>query len=249
MSIIPSNSFIPGIIKGLGHVGSYFASRMEVNRQNRYNSPKEQARRLREAGLPMAAAESFDNTQTSLPDVSGIGKGTDRFGGYYEVAKTLKEVSILDNQILYWAHQAGLAGLDLNMSQSEKDWLLDKGILGEDGKLINNFSMLKENELKISDALAKLKYHEAEIKGLEENVKRYTTDEEEKIIEKKLESLILNITSGWQDFDNTHNFTEAKNKIIDMIKEGGMNGFEALMLMVLQGFTASISKGGVQIGN
>jgi len=249
MSIIPHQAFIPGLIKGLGHMGQYFLSRMEVNRQNKYNSPIEQAKRLREAGLPMAAAESFKNEQANLPDTSSIGTATDRLGDYYKIGKLGKEIEILDNQILYWVNRAGISTAELALTQNEKAWLLDQGILQSDGTLKSNFAMLKENEMKVSDAMAKLKYHEAEIKGLEELVKRSTTDEEEKIIEKKLEALTLSITAGWQDYNNTQNFTEAKNTIIDMMKEGGLNGFEALALMVLQGFTASVSKGGVQIGN
>jgi len=83
-------ALIPPIIQGIGGLASYFASRSAVRRQNKYNLPAEQAKRLREAGIPLVASKYFENTQKSLEDTQGISQAATGISSYVSTQNQLE---------------------------------------------------------------------------------------------------------------------------------------------------------------
>lgn len=247
MKIIPTNPFLPGLIKGLGHLGGYFLSKMEVRNQNKYNEPINQVRRLREAGLPIAAAEAINNKQESLPDTSGIGRAGDRLGDYYKVDKSFKETGYLDSLI-------GIAGQDLarkvmenEITAREKEYLLNEGIV-IDGEIWNNFDFRKQMEVNAMKLNNDLKGREYDILGIEKLIKEATSDEEIAIAEKKLGTMIKNLEMLDETLQNTQDFTEARNVVMKHMRDGGLSFMEAILILGMQAATGGISAGGVKIG-
>lgn len=238
---IPNSSFIPGLIKGIGHLGSYFLSRMEVNRQNRYNTPKEQVKRLREAGLPIAAAEHFNNEQTSLPDTESIGRAGEGLSAYYDTEKTAKEIKVLQEQISYWGSKAGLKNNELRLSRAEIAYLLDSGYI-RDGDEVTWFKHREEIKT------AQMELHR-DLASIDREIRDRTKEDAINTISARLDLLYSQSDILRQMYDNTEKWNLAKNTMIDSFSEGGLSVIEAGLLMIMQSFSAKVGTGGVNFGN
>lgn len=93
----------PEIIMAGGQlIGGLFnrgGSRGAINRQNEYNSPLEQVKRLREAGLPMAAmtgAGAGNQSQAQTETGSGISEGINT---YIQTSLQRKQMDLIEAQI------------------------------------------------------------------------------------------------------------------------------------------------------
>jgi len=247
MSILKPN-FVPGLIKAAGHIGGYLINKIETTSANKYNEPRAKVQRLRDAGLPYQAAEAFSNEHVGVPDTSGFGQAGEGLSGYLDQAKTSKEIAILDEQILYWAHKVGLEGLELALSSAERDFLLDNGYV-KDGEFKNWFTHAKEYEMEMKKASAKYETHKAEIAAIEEDFKKATNEDEKKIVAEKLRAFLINNDIGDLNKENIEKQNKARNTMIDTMSKGGLNFIEALTLMILQNFSASGGTGGFKIGN
>jgi len=245
---IPSSSFIPGLIKAVGNLGSYFISRGEVNRQNRYNSPREQVRRLREAGLPYAAASEFSNEQTSIPDTSGIGKAAEGLSGYYETQKVSQEIEILKEQESYWRSQAGIKSNEFDFSNADVEYLLNNGYI-RDGDAISWYRHAKEIDIAMKEIEQYIGNNKKAISDVDKDISIRTKEDVIKTITEKLDLIKNQSAILKQQYDNTEKWNIAKNTVIDTMTNGGLSFFEAISLMVLQSFSAKVSGGGLQLGN
>lgn len=245
---IPFTTLLPGLIKAAAQVGSYFISRGDIARQNKYNSPAEQVKRLREAGLPYGAAADFSNEQKNLPDSSGIAEAGVSLGDYYKTATTINKMELLKEQINNIVGKNKILGNEIQISDAEATWLLDHGV-NLRGQYFNNRQYQMQLELEMNESQKEIKAHEAELKAIEEAIKTAT---QPAVISKAwadLSAVLAGTRLKNQLFDNIEKEKEARNFIIDSMTEGGLNIGEALLLMVMQSFTGSFSKGGFQIGN
>jgi len=245
---IPIESFLPGLIKAAGQVGSYFIQRGDIARQNRYNSPAQQVKRLREAGLPYAAAGDFKNEQTNVPDVSGIAGAGESIGGYIQTEIDRKKLGILGEEIKQMRSLTRIKGNEANFSDAEAQYLLNEGYI-RDGDAINWFKHRKEIETNMMEIQRALTQDAAGIKKVERNVAEATSATQIETVKQQLQSIISSINLKTQAFGNIEAEKASANALYDMMKEGGLSMWEALGLQVLQGFTGKVGSGGFQIGN
>lgn len=247
MGIIPNSPFLPGLIKAAGHLGGYFLSKMEVRNQNKYNEPINQAKRLREAGLPMAAAESFNNRQDSLPDVSGVGRAGDKLGDYYKVDKAITEAEIAEELLNYWHAQAGIKINEGRFSDADVKFLLDEGYIKE-GDAKSWYRHAQEIDMAMKGVAQSIQGHQNEILRLEEDLRTATNPTDIKIAEAKLNQMLLNIQMGNEELSNMIDFSKARQKIVQSMSQGGLSFGEAMLIQILQGVTGGVSNKGVNVG-
>lgn len=131
--IIPA--LIPLLAAGLTAAGSIGGaalsrggSRRAIDRQNEYNSPKNQVQRLREAGLPYAALTnsiSGNQSQTQAYTESGfgeaIGGGIDKF---IQTTQQKKAIEAIDAQINATNAQAEATHSQREKTNAERDTIL-----------------------------------------------------------------------------------------------------------------------------
>jgi len=239
---------VPALLKAAGHIGGYFINRMETARANYYNDPKQQVARLREAGLPYQAEADFKNEHVGVPDTSGFGAGGEGLASYLDNQKTVKEIDILEQQIGYWGSKAGLEANALAISDEEIKFLVDEGYI-RDGQAISWARSAKEIEYKMKELSQGILTFEREIKATEQRIANATEKNKVQIIAEQLDKLYNENEQIRQSIGNVNDFNIAKHKVIDVMTEGGLGFFEALTLMVLQGFTSNVSVGGLKAGN
>jgi len=255
-------NMIPSLLKAAGNIGGYFINRQETARANRYNEPKQQMARLREAGLPYQAAEAFGNQHVGVSDTSGFGRAGEGLAGFIDDAKTIKdtektgqdiqkgekEIAILDNQIGYWAAKYGIETLDLGLKSEEVNFLLEEGLI-VDGQWKNWYTHAKEIEIKTKTVMHGIASNEKIVKEIEANIAQATSAGKIDLTAAQLEYMNKQIALATQTIENTESFNTAKNTVIDIMSRGGLGFGEALILMILQSFSASGSYGGVKVGN
>lgn len=108
---------LPGIIGAAGSIIGRAQSRGDIARQNAYNSPANQVKRLREAGLPMAALEGGQaGTQSALPETSGEKIG-ESIGNYMTTSTQQLQLKLLQEEIR-------LKSTEADKNEAERNWLL-----------------------------------------------------------------------------------------------------------------------------
>lgn len=92
-------ALVAAIAGGLAQRGGSLA---DIRRSNLYNHPVNQVRRLREAGLPMAAmGNNISNTQSQLPDSNdlGVGMAAGKLSEYITTRLQQKQLELIEEQI------------------------------------------------------------------------------------------------------------------------------------------------------
>lgn len=161
-------ALLPGLIGAAGSIFSRAQSRGDIARQNAYNSPAQQLKRLREAGLPNAAALNQQaSQQSSLPQTSGEGLGRN-LGSFISTQTQLQQLAILKEE-------ARLKGADADLKEAEREYLLSHK--GEDIAGTNLTNSLKTKQ-GIEGAELQGKHLANKILGTEAGNIKYKTGQE-----------------------------------------------------------------------
>jgi len=162
-------ALIPPIIQGIGGLAAYFASRAAVRRQNKYNSPAMQAKRLREAGIPLVASKYFENTQKSLEDTQGISQAATGISSYVSTQNQLEagriakyQADLLENERdvklevmpdmngIQIDNYIPVSGDTAQAQSIRRQWALDQAnrLYGEHKEQMENIDMMVKAQLK-----------------------------------------------------------------------------------------------------
>lgn len=231
------DKFLPSVIRGIGGLASYFMSEAAIQRQNRYNLPKNQIQRLREAGIPLVAAKYFENTQTSLPDTSGIQYASEGLSSYIDTQKKQKEIQNIDaNTAKTWA-DALISDTKGRLDIEISNWLRDAEKLGPNYKPKNNLekNLIQEQQVKLAELAGRtitnrIAETEADLKewlaGKDYLTLEWTTRMDNAIRDLEIKNLL---------FDSEKKLIEFRNNFLDGLtkrrKEGNLdpNSFRAFM--------------------
>lgn len=233
---------LPAIIQALGGIGDHFSSRNAINRQNRYNEPINQVRRLNEAGLPLAALDGTAQAgnQSNTPQ-SHIGDAANKISDYTTTSVQRKQLELIDAQIQATKAQAAKTEVEANSLQTDltvkqldptEGGAVSQGarmaVLEYQGKQLDNF--LKENERRLREINLMIQGDLAR-DGIIQKVTR-----------QQLINLTLQSSLYMQQFRTIHAATAAANQLIDsMQKSGGkMTTAEAFFHQLLSGNIRSI---------
>lgn len=223
---------MPQLIAGLGKL---VASRVALNKQNRYNSPIEQMRRIREAGLPFAAFEAGQaGSQSQLPDLSGF----DQIGGAIGTGITQS------NQIKMFEELLRRAGADADVSEnlrdlsdSERDAMLNNSVdmYGKPIPLAGAKKVLEFNILKFGAWSAE---HKERVDDINRKVleSRFDSGQLQKIADEEFERLVNSNKQMIQAWETNDKQNAAFQKIIDTMQgsDGKLGFMEALLIEFLK---------------
>lgn len=241
------DKFLPSVIKGIGGLASYFMSEAAIQRQNRYNLPKNQIQRLREAGIPLVAAKYFDNTQKSLPDTSGIQYASEGLSSYIHTEKELKEIENLKNSIRKLGAEADIAENLKQLSDEDIKYWIDNGV-NLKNFTGNNYQYKKFLEMGIVEANHMIAGHEQKIKEIDKNVAVATEANQIKEAAEKVTDIIQSWKLKRNVRLNNEQMQSAAHAIIQHMKKGGLSFWEAIIMNTLLSFGAKIQAPGIQIG-
>lgn len=109
---------IPTFGSIVGSIGQSLFNRGDINKQNRYNSPINQVRRLREAGLPMASLTAGNSgNQSALPNNEGFAHAGKSIGEFISTSMQLAELDKLKADIR-------TANSEADLNEARRDFLL-----------------------------------------------------------------------------------------------------------------------------
>lgn len=111
---------IPAVSEAIGAMINRGQSRRDIERQNEYNSPINQVRRLNEAGLPMSAMTgNITGNQSALPQTSGTGVA----GAGGKIASYIT-TAIQQQQLELLVAQTKKENAEANKADAESNYLL-----------------------------------------------------------------------------------------------------------------------------
>ena len=204
---------------------------------NRYNDPRRQLQRLNAAGLPLRPFEAGQaGQQSQLPDFGGIAQA----GKVWETSKqNYQQAQQGDLTIENLRHAGRTAAAGADMAESNRDVTIEenKYQLGEG----------KYNTRTFTDSLRKLeldlKENQKAMGELDLQMKRDL--QESGVLGKKaqaeLDLMLQNITKGNKYLDTQDDLDAARDMIVNKMKEGGMNIWEAFAISILTAMSQKMS--------
>lgn len=175
----------------LGGLADRLLSQGAINRQNKYNHPLQQVRRLREAGLPMAAMSgSNTGNQASLPESAQLG-GKIQQG--IATSQQLEQIKLIKAETRSKNAQA-------NRDEAEANWLLrNKGETYQPTNLTDGleFDLQMKEAQKVGQELGN------KIQSVIANNQQYRTGQENREIELRNAKTIEDIKSTIQNRELT----------------------------------------------
>lgn len=231
-------ALLPQLIGGIANAA---LSQGSINRQNRYNSPLSQVRRLREAGLPAWASGGISaGAQSSLPDMSGIGNSLTNFLGS---SLQVKQGDALQETIRKLIADADIAENLRDVSNVETDTALNMGFVDENGFFRSNAGYKKDVEydsIRIGyDILKNQKAISDTDKAVVEALKQNRID----LAKTQLDVMLKNLEIAGQNFDNEKRRNVAANKIISSMEKNGLSLMEALFIQLMSSVSGGIGGG------
>jgi len=246
---IPLLPLIPIILSMVGGAAQTVASGASNARLRRYNDPAAQLQRLNRAGLPMAAmGNNIANTQSSLPDFSGIGQAADAAGSMFQNVQQLEQIELLKQQVKGADIQNDMSSLDYLTKKEDTDWSMLPAEGYSDGR--TNRRDQKMMEYQVQQYSTWMKKNEYELDSLEKTFKeaQYTDGSISKKWIADLDAVINRNKLMKQAWDNIENQQAASNKIIGYFEKGGMSLAEAIFLTIMQSMKGSAGSGGFNMG-
>lgn len=229
--------FIPMAAAAAGQLASYFISRGDVARQNRYNSPAEQIKRLRKSGLPLAGSRYIQSQQTSLPDTSGIQGAANTIGSYLGQKKIIQEIKNLDaNTAKTWA-DALISDTKGRLDIEISNWLRDSEKIGPNYQPKNNLekNLIQEQQVKLAELAGRTISNR--IAETESDLKEWLADKDYLTLEwtTRMDNAIRDLEIKNLLFDSEKKLIEFRNNFLDGLtkrrKEGNLdpNSFRSFM--------------------
>lgn len=213
-------------------------SRRDIERQNEYNSPKNQLARLREAGLPAATmlGGSYVNAQTDLPQVSNL----DPTLGTAKGIETFMQNRIQKQQIQTMRQEMDLRDATIQKTRAEADvatgfaeWmkLKDNDVSDNSGK--TNAARKYSAELKTGVATAAIKDLEVGLKGIEYEVSSKSAEDRISTIAAKLTNILVSNDRLRQIIDLDKARQTVTESLNEYLKGDQANGFMAWISALL----------------
>lgn len=235
---IPLAVILAGLTAGGGILNRWMGTQ-DIKRQNLYNTPANQVRRLREAGLPYAAmTDAISGNQSQVPENPDFIK--DGIGSYVQNTMMQKQLELLEVQI---RKEAGLAeqawkdaGLKANLLTRDNEQLqYDINAEGLDdmqfpsGIPPSNLVRKEVRQRKIAETELLSKVLDNELKGMEMKLKGLTAEE----IGKRIEGIVINNAILRQTFNDNDLLRNFDRRVAIAIRENeGMSLKEILWMMI-----------------
>lgn len=210
-------SLLSGLTSALPVVGSIGAAALQrhwalkdLQRQNIYNSPKEQIKRLKEAGLPLATmfggqggSTSEQPQNTNVDPSLGVAKGLDNF---FTNRMQSKQLELLDAQIrsqnadasvkegeAKWLGQTAISGAtnQEDILIAKRDQAQFESIIKGNEQILSNQATAIESELYSSGKLTQNRLNQ-----IEELVKRLAGMQQNQNINAPMETFARRIANG-----------------------------------------------------
>lgn len=241
---IPFIALLPSIMSALGMGAQHFGSRNAINRQNRYNDPASQVKRMREAGLPMAALDGTAQAGSqSQAQPTNFQEGTNQMAN--EISKHAltnmqkKQMELIDAQIQATGAQAAASAQQAQKLANENQiFEMDptvEGMVSMGARTAQQQYRMKELELSMAGS-------EDQIKRLDSMAKTElffdgtTTNR----FREELESLIQSNKRARLLYDTEEKQSRAIKVLIDSMSKDGMSTGEAFLHLLMQGGIRSV---------
>lgn len=230
-------AWLMAMLPGLG--GGFLSAVLQqgqVNRMNAYNDPRAQIQRLMRAGLPAAAmGTGMAGMQSQLPDLSGLGNA---ITNVFESDQQRTRGQIMLEELRRAAAEADSAGYNRDQLREETKGGLspyvDSDLYDTKGKSF--LEVGKVQQFYIQNNAMKIQAEDGRIKMLDRKFKELMNkgDKESlayKQAEAQLDMLLLDLDFKGLNLENERNRTAAKRTIMNRLQQGGLNLFEALLLL------------------
>lgn len=246
---------IPAAIAAASGVGNFISGAQrrqqqqhDIAEQNKYNSPAEQLKRLREAGLPYGAFESGQaGTQSALPEANAAlnNFGSESLTNFMTTHLQLKQIELLDAQIKNTQEEAQGKAIDNQVKQ------LDPFA----GEPVSYAARKAKLEVQMQQLQYDMSANRYEMEKIDYEVKKslnstgHLTGE----VRQRVANMWWSMKSIQQAYRNTENATKAFNVMIEQLEKGGMSVGEAFIHSLMTGgirnFTPMNFYGGDIYGN
>lgn len=233
----------------IGGIGSAFLQRnwalKDWHRTNAYNHPKEQIKRLQEAGLPSAAlfsggvgSQSDQPQATNVDPTLGTAKGIEN---YMQTKMQQKQMELLDEQILKTRYEANLAGTNANKADLEYKWLSQN----TDSNILNP-ALVRNNMFDNLDMQKKMNELKNTFQEYENRIKAVVTDVEESLnkggVQKQTAiQQLMKLYSDLKIQGQIINRGKAMDALVMQLEKGGMSVVEAFFHSLLTGMMGTKS--------
>lgn len=238
---------LPSLIAGMGQL---IGSSAAVQRQNRYNSPFEQIKRLRAAGLPFAAyAAGQAGNQSQLPD----------FSGFNMVGNAVGQGITQSNQVKMFRELLRKAGFDADIRFNEREISNEETIgalsytfedpFGQDVSIARGNKLL---DFRIKEYGSWIAQHNARVTEIDRLIKesRFESGKLMDMAEAEYDKLIQSNKLMKQAYDTAESKNAAFQKIVDTMKgsDGELSFWQALLLQFVGAMSGGVSGGGMKLG-
>lgn len=238
---------MPQLIAGLSKL---LASRVALNKQNRYNSPIEQMRRIREAGLPFAAFEAGQaGSQSQLPDLSGF----DTIGSAVGTGITQGNQMKLFFELLRKAgFDADIRGNEADISTAERDALMNNFVDYGAGNKVPIAGAKKLAEFEITKFGQWSAGHKEAMDAIDRKIKeeRFDSGRLVEILDEEFDRLVNTNKAMRQAWQGNEDKDAAFKTIVEIMKgsDGKLGFMEALLIQIMKSLSGGVSGGGVNLG-
>lgn len=204
---------------------------VQRRKERLYNSPAQQVKRLREAGLPTAAGSNITGGQTQAATIGSDNYGTaqlnDNLGKSITRQIDKKRINLIGEEI-----RSTKANADINSGAAA--WLGDQteNYLGS----IQTNQAAQLDFIKAShEAEAIIKDNQQFITGIEREVKEELRDKgyltKETIA--RVDQLLAATGLTNEQTSSLTDQRQARSVVLNLLRKGGMNGFEAIAYMLI----------------
>ena len=228
---------LKSVLPAIGGIGSTIAGVTAQERMNRYNDPRRQLQRLNAAGLPFAAFQAGQaGNQSQLPDFGGIQQAGQSLGDFMTNFQQAEQGKLtLDN--LKEAGRSASAAADV--AESNRDVTLEENIYQLDQGKFNTRAFLDGSR----DVELRMKEHQRDLAELDLKMKQELNDSG-KLTEKlqaEIDLLLQNIVKGKKYLETQDDLDNARDMIVNKMKEGGTNIWEAFAISILTAMSQKMS--------
>lgn len=223
-------ALLPALIATIGgSILSRGQSQGDIRRQNAYNHPVNQVRRLREAGLPFAAmGTNQTGNQSALPETNkGIQETGQAIGNFISTRLQQKQIELIDSQIRKTDEEAQGQGIDNQLKTIDPMF----------GQPVSYGARMARLDIETRQIQKEILEHQREITYIDRQVKEslhktgQLTDE--------IKNRVLLQFRQLKAYDQTYTTNEMKIKaertLIEQLEKGGMSVEEAFIHLLMSG--------------
>lgn len=200
------------------------------DRVNAYNHPKEQIKRLKEAGLPLATMFGGQGGSTSssidTPNVDpslGVAEGLQK-GALFAMQK--KQMAIMDQELRVKTAEA-------DIKEDERNYQLGRTLDSSDGKNIPDFEPQFGDTNQVQGIRRERAIKEAELsfKGIENELRKINLNNAPEQIRAQIDHILQGIKIQGQQILRDENYSKMLDRVSGMIFDGP-SGFKGLTAFI-----------------